>query len=79
LCGVRSSARLEAGERLSWERWSPLLLAVPGLSDWSASERRAAAAIAFAKGGRRESDYAALLDRHPKLRRALLRMATPRE
>jgi hypothetical protein len=30
-----------------------------------------------AKGGRRESDYVRRLDAHPKLRRALLRMATP--
>ena len=76
LCGVRSFAGWTRSERLWFERWSPLLLALPGVARWSRGERAALAAIARAKGGRRESDYAARLDAHPRLRAALVRLAT---
>jgi hypothetical protein len=76
-CGIRSSAGWSAGERLAWERWSPLLLAVPGFKAWSAGERRAAGEIVHAKGGTREADYLRKLNVHAKLRRALLRMLRP--
>ncbi len=66
-----------AGERLAWRRWSPLLIAIPGIERWSAAERRAAGEVARAKGGRRESDFVHAFDAHPKLRRALLALATP--
>lgn len=76
LCGVRSFRGFSAGERLWFERWSPLILALPGVAGWSKAERATLAEVARAKGGRRESDYAALLAAHTRLRRALLRMAT---
>ena len=76
LCGVRSFAGWTRSERLWFERWSPLVLALPGVERWSRGERAALAAIARAKGGRRESDYAARLDAHPRLRAALVRLAT---
>jgi hypothetical protein len=74
LCGIRSFAGWSADERQAWERWSPLLLAVPGFATWSASVRRAAGEIARSKGGTREADYHRKLNAHAKLRRALLRM-----
>jgi hypothetical protein len=74
LCGIRSFAGWSADERQAWERWSPLLLAVPGFATWSTSERRAAGEIARSKGGTREADYHRKLNAHAKLRRALLRM-----
>jgi hypothetical protein len=77
LLGVRSRSGWSAGERLWWRRWSPLVMSIPGIARWSRSERRAVATVVRAKGGRRESDYVRRLDAHPKLRRALLRMATP--
>ncbi len=77
LCGIRSFAGWSAGEKLAWERWSPLLLAVPGFAGWSANERRAAGEIARAKGGRREADYLQKFNAHKKLCRSLLRMMTP--
>ena len=55
-----------------WERWSPLLLALPGTERWTADERKAAVRVVRAKGGRHESDYVRLFDRHRKLRRAVL-------
>jgi hypothetical protein len=72
LTGVRSLRGFTSDERLAWKRWSPLLLAIPGVSRWSRAERRALAPIVLAKAGRRESDYLALFAAHPKLQQALL-------
>ena len=71
LTRLRSLRGFTANERLAWRRWSPLVLALPGLSRWSASDRRAVARVVRAKGGRRESDFAALFAAHPRLVRAL--------
>ena len=76
LLGVRSFAGWTADERLWWQRWSPLVVAIPGLDRWSDTERHAVAAVVRAKGGRREAEYVRRFDAHPKLRRALLAMAT---
>jgi hypothetical protein len=75
LLGVRDWKRLPPGERLAWERWSPLVLILPGIERWSAAERRALAEVVRAKGGRRESEFSRLFDRHRRLRRALVRIA----
>ena len=64
-----------AGERLAFERWAPLVLALPGVARWSAAERRALARVACAKGGRRESDFVRAFDAHPKLRAAVADLA----
>jgi len=77
LCGVRGFGKWSAGEKLMWRRWSPLMLILPGVEKWTAGERKALAAVARAKGGRRESDYVFALDAHKKLRAALRRMAKP--
>jgi hypothetical protein len=71
LTGLRSLRSFTPGERLAWRRWSPFVLALPGVSRWSAAERRALARVVRAKGGRRESDFSALFDGHPKLGRAV--------
>ncbi len=72
LTGLRSLQGFTRDERAAWRRWSPLALALPGVARWRAAERRALARVVRAKGGRRESDFAALVDAHPKLARALL-------
>lgn len=74
LLGVRWR-HLPDDERLAFERWSPLVLAMGGLQRWRRAERRDLAAIMRAKGGRRESDYVRLLDAHAKARRSLVRLA----
>jgi hypothetical protein len=71
---LRSLRGFSPGERLAWERWSPLLLLIRGVEGWSREEKRELVEIVRAKGGRRESDFVARFDRHPKLRRALLRL-----
>jgi hypothetical protein len=75
LLGLSSLAGLSPGERLAWRRWAPLVLMLPGVDSWSASERRAAARVVRAKGGRRESDFVKLFDRHRRLRQAVLDLA----
>jgi hypothetical protein len=71
LAGLRSLRGFTPAERLAWRRWSPFLLALPGVTRWSPAEWRAAAVVLRAKGGRRESDFAALFAAHPRLTRAL--------
>ena len=72
--GLRSLAGFSPGERTAWDRWAPLVLILPGLDRWSHAGRRALVAIVRAKGGRRESDFVTLFDRHRPLRRAILRL-----
>jgi hypothetical protein len=75
LCGVRGWLKWDENEALWWRRWSPLLLALPGVDSWSAAERTSLVEVVRCKGGRRESEYVRLLDGHPKLRAALRRLA----
>jgi hypothetical protein len=62
-------------ERDAFARWAPLVLALPGLGRWSAAERRAVAAVARAKGGRRESDFVRRFDAHARLRETVAELA----
>ncbi len=73
--GVRSFGAWSPGERLAWERWSPLVLALGDVARWPAPDRHALVDVVKAKGGRRESDFVKLFDRHRRLRRAVLRLA----
>jgi len=75
LLGLGSLRALTTGERLAWDRWSPLMLILPGVETWSKRDRAAAAAVIRAKGGRRESDFVRRFDRHRRLRAALLELA----
>jgi len=69
---VRSLRGFSAGERLAWQRWSPLVVfALPGVSRWSPGDRRALARVIRAKGGRDEREFLARFAAHPKLERAL--------
>ena len=76
--GAPGWKKLPAGERLGFERWSPLVAVLPGLERWSAAERRGLFDVMRAKGGRRESDYVRLFDAHLPLRGALRQLAQPR-
>jgi len=71
ITGLRSVAGFSAGERLAWTRWGALLVHLPGISRWSVGEKRALVQVVRAKGGRRESDFVALFNAHPKLAGAL--------
>lgn len=74
LTGTRLAA-LGAGERLAFERWAPLILALPGVEAWTLAERRALGRVARAKGGSSEDEFVRRLDAHRRARRALLALA----
>ncbi len=73
--GLRGAGPRQAGVKLAWERWAPVVLLLPGLDAWTKAEKKALAAVIDAKGGPRENDFVALFDAHPKLRRALQKLA----
>ena len=75
LLGAGPDRDWSAGERLAWERWSPLVLVLPGVATWPARDRRALAQVVRAKGGVRESEFVRRFDRHRRLREALRRLA----
>lgn len=75
LLGVRPTSLWSPDERLWWNRWSPLVMALPGVTRWTREEKRALAAVIRAKGGQRESDFVRLFDAHRKLRAAVVRLA----
>ena len=77
LLGVRSQAGWSAGEKLWWTRWSPLVLCLPEIESWSATDKKRLVGVIRAKGARRESDYVRRFDAHERLRNALLEMAQP--
>lgn len=71
LIGLESLDGFTAAEQLAWQRWAPIVASTPGLSRWSAAERRALADIVRAKGARHETAFVEQFARHPKLARAL--------
>jgi hypothetical protein len=73
--GAEDWRRLPTGERLFWERWAPLVALMPGLDAWTAAEKRDLAAIIRAKGSRRERDFVARFDAHPRVGAALVALA----
>jgi hypothetical protein len=75
--GLRDFRGWSREETLIFDRWAPLLLILPGVSRWPASDRRALLEVVRAKGGRRESDYVRLFDAHLRLRGALEKLVRP--
>jgi len=71
LLGLRSLQGFTSDEHLAWMRWGPLVVSLPGLSRWSAAEKRAMVHVIRAKGARREGEFVALFAAHPKLESAL--------
>jgi hypothetical protein len=72
--GVRSFKRYSAGELLTWKRWSPLVMLLDGVDGWTPAEKHALVEVVRAKGGRRESRFVELFNRHRRLQRAILRL-----
>ena len=73
LLGYKRARGLSPGKRIAWERWSPIILALPGIARWGKANRRALIDVINAKGGRRESDFVVLFDKHKLLRSAILK------
>ena len=53
-----------------------VLAMVPGVEDWSAGEKRLAASIIEAKASRDEALYLRRMQKHPRLRLAIIRLAS---
>jgi hypothetical protein len=75
LLGARAMRAWTPAERLAWERWSPLVMCLPGVAGWPVEDRRALVAVVRAKGGPRESDFVGRFDAHRRLRGAILQLA----
>ena len=73
--GVASMREFSKDEREAWRRWSPLICVLPGVEEWSRSDKEALAAVIAAKGSRYELDYLRGFDQHTRLRDALSELA----
>ena len=71
----RPTKPLSKSRRIAWERWGPILLAIPGIERWSKPDKRALIDVINAKGSRRESDFVSLFDRHKLLRSAIIALS----
>jgi hypothetical protein len=60
LLGIRTQRSWSVGERLAWERWSPLIMMLPGISHWKLKDKRA---------------LVTLFNKHRRQRRAILKLA----
>lgn len=67
---------LRPTERAAFEAFAPALAGIPDLDRWSDSEKQAVIRIIRAKGGADESRYARLLQKHARLRKALIRIGS---
>ncbi len=79
MLGLRSFRGFSAGERQAWQRWTPLVTALPEVARWGAADKRAFVRVIRTKGGRRDSDFVRRFDAHPRLQRAILRLAARAE
>ncbi|HSE65113.1 MAG TPA: hypothetical protein VLG15_16020 [Thermoanaerobaculia bacterium] len=75
MIGART-ARWSAAEKAAFENFALVLDLVPDLARWSRQERKTLVEIARAKAGREETRYLRLLQRHARLRAALLRLGS---
>ena len=66
-----------AAERAALRRLAPILTRIPDLARWSTRDRRALVEIIRAKGGPEERVYLRHMQRHRRLREAVLRLGGP--
>jgi hypothetical protein len=69
-------ARFNQSERAAFEHFAPLLWLVPDLSLWSEEEKYALADVIRAKAAKDEVEYLRQLQRHHRLKAALLRLGS---
>jgi len=73
--GVRQDA-WTGPQRTAFENFALILALVPDLVDWTAEEKQDAVRIIWAKMGPQESRYLRLMQRHRKLRDAIVRLGS---
>jgi hypothetical protein len=69
-------ARWNEGERKSFESYALVLDLIPGLARWSPEQKRNLAAVIRSKAGRAEASYLRRLQRHRRLRQALIELGS---
>jgi hypothetical protein len=74
LLNASAPRRAPAEVHAAWKNWAPIVSILPDIERWSPEERANLAEVISAKGGRRDSDYLALFDKHPQLGPALRRL-----
>lgn len=75
----RDMARWREPERAAFADFALVLALIPDLARWSGAEQRALVSILRAKAGADELDYLRLLQRHARLRRAIIALGTSSE
>ena len=68
---VEAVRRARPTAKAAWAAWVPIVPLIPGVELWSDDEKDGLVRVILAKGGRRDSDYLKLFDRHPKIGDAL--------
>jgi hypothetical protein len=71
-----SPARWPAAQRHAFGGWALVLDLLPDLKNWPSSEKEGVVSVIRAKAGRDERRYLRLLQRHRRLREALLRLGS---
>jgi hypothetical protein len=71
LTGLGSLAGFSRNERQMWQRWAPLLAAVPRMAHWPAAQRAAVIVLMRAKAGASEFEFLVRFMAHARWRRAL--------
>jgi len=69
-------SRWKEGERKSFKSYALVLDLIPGLSRWSRQEKRDLVAVIRAKAGRNEAAYLRRMQRHRRLRQALIELGS---
>ena len=73
--GIRTE-ELKQSEQQAFENLSLVLSLIPDLSSWTKDEKLGAARIIRAKAGRDESRYLRLMQQHPRLRSAFIKLGS---
>jgi hypothetical protein len=68
--------RLKAREQAAFADFATVLSLVPGLAQWALQEKSAVRSIIAAKAARTEQRYMRLLQKHDRLRAAILRLGS---
>jgi hypothetical protein len=68
--------RLDAVELKSFENLSLVLSLIEGLNGWTEEEKRGVVAVIRAKTARDESRYSRLIQKHTRLRKALIKLGS---
>ncbi len=70
--GITGLSKWSNNERLQFERWSPLLVLIGDLPEWSNKDKNRLIEIIKAKAAKREKRFVALMQKHNRFREFLI-------